>query len=404
MQSVKRFVQRKLEKLMLKTNKITQDALVILAGGKSTRMGSDKASLPFGKLSVIESMIERFRHYFNNIYISAAQKDQLEILRLEERYGVTLIYDDVKACGPIGGLYAVFNQTKLESFYICAVDMPFADPEILLKCLPENKDMDYCVVSHDDGKVQPLFGWYHRRIFPVIQKLLKNHQYKMMHIFEQCNGQMICMEKAVLCGQCFFNMNDKYCYYSALDYLRNCENKNHDMAVINNLQNSANRKHIPVISIAAWSGTGKTTCLEKLIQMLVQRGVKIAVVKHDGHDFSMDIEGKDTDRFYKAGAQMVVISSSQKCAVIRRNTKDLSLEDIVSHITDVDLILVEGFKYGKQPKIELYRSAVCEKLMENITNRIAIISDKQWDVGVPVFPMENLTTVVEFLMDYINYY
>lgn len=388
---------------MLKINKITCDALVIMAGGQSTRMGSDKASLPFGQYSVIEYMIDRFRPYFKNIYVSVADKKQLEALKLEERYGVHKIVDIYHQCGPMGGLYAVFAQTELEHFCVCAVDMPFAAPEVLLDCVPGEKDAGYSVAAHENGKVQPLFGWYHRRIYPTLQMLMDRHQYKMMRIYELCSGQKTVVETAAACGQCFFNMNDRQCYYEALDYIRAQEIPENNNRNVTNLETKCHNL-IPLISFAAWSGTGKTTYLEKLIPILTQKGIKVAVIKHDGHDFDMDVEGKDTDRFFKAGAQTVLISSPKKCAWIHKNMYDLRLDELVPYVSDVDLILVEGFKFGNQPKIELYRSDVCAHLMENITNRVAIVSDCPIQADVPVFSLEKFSEVADFLVDYIKCY
>ena len=72
---------------------------------------------------------------------------------------------------------------------------------------------------------------------------------------------------------------------------------------------------IPVIAFSAWSGTGKTTLIEKLIRELKGRGLRIAVIKHDGHSFDIDHEGKDSWRFTKAGADITMISSAEKTAI-----------------------------------------------------------------------------------------
>ena len=98
---------------------------------------------------------------------------------------------------------------------------------------------------------------------------------------------------------------------------------------------------IPIFAFSAWSGTGKTTILEQLIPLLKQRGLRIAVLKHDAHDFEIDREGKDSWRFSHAGADITVISSSQKTALIEQ--RSLSVSDILSRIHDVDLILAEGY-------------------------------------------------------------
>ena len=98
---------------------------------------------------------------------------------------------------------------------------------------------------------------------------------------------------------------------------------------------------LPIIAFSAWSGTGKTTILEQLIPLLKSRGLRVAVLKHDAHDFEIDREGKDSWRFSHAGADITVISSGQKTALIEQ--RSLSVCDILSRIHDADLILAEGY-------------------------------------------------------------
>ena len=98
---------------------------------------------------------------------------------------------------------------------------------------------------------------------------------------------------------------------------------------------------IPVIMFSAWSGTGKTTIIEQLITSLKQAGLRVAAVKHDAHEFEIDREGKDSWRFSHAGADVTVILSRQKTALIEQ--RSLSLSDALSMIHDVDIILAEGY-------------------------------------------------------------
>ena len=98
---------------------------------------------------------------------------------------------------------------------------------------------------------------------------------------------------------------------------------------------------IPVIMFSAWSGTGKTTIIEQLITSLKQAGLRVAAVKHDAHEFEIDREGKDSWRFSHAGADITVIQSQQKTALIEQ--RSLSLSDTLSMLHDVDIILAEGY-------------------------------------------------------------
>ena len=94
---------------------------------------------------------------------------------------------------------------------------------------------------------------------------------------------------------------------------------------------------IPVLTFTAYSNTGKTTYLEKLIPCLKSAGLRIAVIKHDAHDFQADIEGKDSWRFAQAGADIVAVASKRQFALFQYSSFDLSA--IITQIHNVDLIL-----------------------------------------------------------------
>ena len=130
---------------------------------------------------------------------------------------------------------------------------------------------------------------------------------------------------------------------------------------------------IPIVSFVAYSGTGKTTFLERLIPKLKARGLKIAIVKHDGHRFEIDHEGKDSDRFTKAGADVTGLISSEKAVLIENRQTDP--EEFLKKIDGVDLILTEGFKQGPWPKIMLHRKGTRKPMPLLPEECLAVISD-----------------------------
>ena len=156
---------------------------------------------------------------------------------------------------------------------------------------------------------------------------------------------------------------------------------------------------IPIISIVGKSDSGKTTLIEKLVPELTRRGYRIATVKHDVHGFEVDREGKDSWRHKQAGAHTVVISSSNKVALIRDVEKDQTLEEIRQKlIQDVDLILSEGYKKDVQPKIEIFRKEKHKKLLcTKEDNLIAIVSNKKFKAGVSCFSLDDIKGVADFI-------
>jgi molybdopterin-guanine dinucleotide biosynthesis protein B len=160
-------------------------------------------------------------------------------------------------------------------------------------------------------------------------------------------------------------------------------------------------KDIPVISFVAKSGTGKTTLLEKLIKELKKRNLRIAVIKH-AHDFEIDKPGKDSWRHAKAGADIVAISSFEKFALIEKHQKEMTLDEIISRISGVDLILTEGYKKENKPKIEVFRAEVSKELLSKPEELIAIASDVRLDVGVPCYDIDDAEGIAAEIQDYID--
>jgi len=158
--------------------------------------------------------------------------------------------------------------------------------------------------------------------------------------------------------------------------------------------------NIPIFTFAAYSNTGKTTYLEKLIPHLKAGGLRVAMIKHDGHEFQMDQEGKDTWRFAQAGADAVAISSSAKFALCRQHP--VALEDIVKHFPDVDLIITEGYRSGPYPKIALFRAASGKELAAEPSDCLAVISDVPMDLPCPLFPLDDPRPLAAFLLRYVK--
>ena len=134
---------------------------------------------------------------------------------------------------------------------------------------------------------------------------------------------------------------------------------------------------IPIISIVGRSNSGKTTLIERLIPEFIKRGYRVATIKHHGEDFLIDHEGKDSRRHKEAGAQTVIISAPHKVALIEDTTHDLTLDELaVRFIREADIIIAEGFKRDKHPKIEVFRKDAhpCP-LAPELENLIAVVSD-----------------------------
>ena len=160
---------------------------------------------------------------------------------------------------------------------------------------------------------------------------------------------------------------------------------------------------IPIVSfVSACSGAGKTTLLEKVVVILKQRGLRLAVIKHDAHRFEMDHPGKDTWRLAQAGADIVAISSPEKVALLEKVTGEKSLDEVAAMISGVDLILTEGFKQGGKPKIEVYRAELQKPLASLAEELLAIAGDASPLPGVPCYTLDDAAGVAGELLRYVE--
>jgi molybdopterin-guanine dinucleotide biosynthesis protein MobB len=157
-----------------------------------------------------------------------------------------------------------------------------------------------------------------------------------------------------------------------------------------------------MFSIVGKSGVGKTTLLEKLIPELKRRGRKVAAVKHDIRRFEIDYPEKDSFRLYNAGADIVLLTSAEKLALVRRCEQTPSLEaTIAQYLPDVEMLLIEGFKQGPQPKIEIHRKEHSPDLLCRGAYRdptlIAVASNDTLALDVPVLSLDDVGAIADFI-------
>lgn len=131
-----------------------------------------------------------------------------------------------------------------------------------------------------------------------------------------------------------------------------------------------------VICICGVKNSGKTTFMERLIKEFTELGLKVAAIKHDGHDFQSDVTGTDSCRYREAGAYGTAVYSGYRLMMIKE-TADAQLEDMISFYEDADIILVEGLKNSSLPKIELVRKEISTVPVSNPQGRFLIVTDTE---------------------------
>ncbi len=156
-----------------------------------------------------------------------------------------------------------------------------------------------------------------------------------------------------------------------------------------------------VIGIAGWSGAGKTTLLARMIPRLAARGVSVSTVKHAHHAFDIDQPGKDSHTHRAAGATEVLVSSARRWALVHelRGTAEPSLRELLKKLSPVDLVVVEGFKHGAHPKLEVFRAALGKPpLHGDDPHVVAVASDAPVTASVPVVALDDIDAIVDVVL------
>jgi len=156
----------------------------------------------------------------------------------------------------------------------------------------------------------------------------------------------------------------------------------------------------PILCFVGRSNSGKTTLIERLIQTLTQSGYRIAAIKHAGHGFDLDTEGKDSWRHKRAGASTVIVKSKTSLALFADTDDSVPLTDLRDqYVRNVDLILAEGWKNEHYQKIVVVRDHFGEIEITN-DGLLAVISRDPVDVSVPVLHPDDIPALASLVLEH----
>ena len=142
-----------------------------------------------------------------------------------------------------------------------------------------------------------------------------------------------------------------------------------------------------MVAVSGVKNAGKTTLITAMLPHLAAAGLKVATVKHDGHSFPAEPEGTDTGRHLAAGAWGAAIFDGEKYKMVRRDAVDE--EALIARFSDADLVLLEGFKHSRWPKLELVRAGVSQTSVCDPSTLLALATDQAISLpGVPTIPLE----------------
>ena len=156
-----------------------------------------------------------------------------------------------------------------------------------------------------------------------------------------------------------------------------------------------------VIGLAGWSGAGKTTLLTRAIPQLQKQGLRVSVIKHAHHAFDVDVPGKDSWKHREAGAAEVLVSSSQRWALMHelRGAAEPRLPELLAKLSPVDLVVVEGFKREPHRKIEVYRAANEKPLLfPDDPGIVGIATDTAVETTLPTAHLDDIEAVAAMML------
>lgn len=160
-----------------------------------------------------------------------------------------------------------------------------------------------------------------------------------------------------------------------------------------------------VFGIVGYKNTGKTGLMERLVSNITARGFSVSTIKHAHHSFDVDHPGKDSYRHRTAGAAQVLLSSGTRWALMSelRGADEPDLDTLLAQLDPVDLILIEGYKTDKHPKIETYRAATNGTLLAmNDPTILGVASDCAMTVTQPVFDLDDTTVIADFILSQVG--
>lgn len=349
-------------------------AVGILCGGQSRRMGTDKAGLLWQGSTLLERMVRELGAHGRELLISVASTQQAVLMEetvlaqqavlVEQAVSVEqevsaqrvaskepgavvsdqqsvprVIPDHHPGCGPLGGIYSVLREAQADAVFFCAVDMPFVT-EQAVEYLEQFLCSDFDgVIFTEGGRLHPLCGIYCRSLLPVLERQLERGERRVRSLMDTGRIKAVPLELGALSGRTLWNLNTPEDYRRAARPL--------------------------VFCVSGVKNSGKTTMVEKLVQYFLPEFPKIGVIKHDGHDFSMDREGTDSFRAAQAGACRVAVFSGTHTALLETHSEEgaevkpsqryAPLRTLLDQMQDMDMVILEGMKDSPYPKVELVK-------------------------------------------------
>ena len=160
-----------------------------------------------------------------------------------------------------------------------------------------------------------------------------------------------------------------------------------------------------IFGVTGWKNSGKTGLMERLITEFTARGLTVSSIKHAHHSFDIDHPGRDSYRHRDAGARQVLLASRNRWALMHelRVEDEPSLGDLLKQLSPVDLVLIEGYKRDRHPKIEAHRKETGQPLIAPEDETIvAVASDTSVTIDRPVLDLNDTASIANFIAQHLK--
>lgn len=346
---------------------------VILAGGRGRRMGgADKGRLAVAGTGFLERIATQLGEY-GEVLLSVDDA---------ERYagcGLTPVVDEHPGRGPLGGLVSALAVCRSDALLALSVDMPLFESGLggyLRAFLSPHCD---AVVTEDrSGRIHPLCALYRKDVCVVFREQIESGNFRMTDALAKVRAVRAPLAHSAYADAVVANVNTPEDYFALR---RRVEGP-------------------PVVAVGGVKNSGKTTLLTRVIPLLKHAGLRVGVVKHDGHDFVPDVPGTDSFRLREAGAERVAVYSARRY-MTTGEWDGGSLDALLPAFADLDLVLVEGAKHSPLPKIEVVRRAVGSSAVCDPATLLALCTDTEVSTpGVPVLGLDDCEGVARIILEY----
>jgi len=314
---------------------------VVLAGGKSLRMGRDKARMELSGETFLSLALRRTERFCERLLSVANDANDANIQTCNTDFpDIIRVADEMPGEGPIAGLVSALGACRSEALLALALDTPLVSDDLISHLVSFfGSGFDAYAFVDRTGWVHPMPAIYSKSALPVLKAQIEKGDRSLFTALNEMRVKWIPLSFSAFDDSILANVNTPAEYEALVSGF------------------GMNPRSLPpVIAVCGVKNSGKTTLLTGVLPLLTAKGLKVAAIKHDAHDFTPDVPGTDSYRMKEAGATGVAVFSPVRY-MITLDTADSAVEDFLPAFAGADLIMLEGGKQTAWPKIEVWRKA-----------------------------------------------